>query len=179
MDDQLDQLNAERPSRKKYVWTYAIISAMIFIIVLLITHMFRDQLMDKNFIITGLYFVILLMIIIFAQLQIRSKVYNGAMGFSQAFGSGMLISVFSAFMYATFAFIFYQFIAPEVLDEMLVYAEQKMREDGATDEVIAMTMKWTKWFMSPAGILISTIFGHVLMGTIASLIASLFTQRQR
>ncbi len=177
-DQQLDQLT-ERPSRKKYVWTFAITSAMIFIIVLLITHMFRDQLMDKNFIITGLYFVILLIVIIFAQLQIRTKVYNGAMGFGQAFSSGMLISVFSAIMYALFAFIFYQFVAPEVLDEMLAYAEQKMREDGATDEVVEMAMKWTKWFMSPAGILISTIFGHVLMGTIASLIASLFTQRQR
>lgn len=179
MDEQIDQQNQERPSRMKYIWTYAIITSMIFIILLLITHMFRDQLMEKNFIISASYFVIMLIIIIIAQMQMRQKVYSGAMGYSQAFSSGLLVGVFSAFIYAAFAFIFYQFIAPEVIDEMISYAEQKMREDGATDEVIEMTMKWTKWFMSPFGILVSTLFAHSLMATIASLIASLFTQRQR
>jgi hypothetical protein len=112
MEQQIDQITPERPSRKKYVWTYAIISAMTFIIVLLITHMFRDKLMEKNFLISALYFIILMIVIIAAQLQIRAKVYGGAIGFSQAFCSGLLVAVFSALIYGAFSFLFYQFIAP-------------------------------------------------------------------
>ncbi len=177
--DQIDNLTPERPSRKKYIWTYSIMSAMIFIILLLITHMFREQMMDKNFLMTGIYFIVLIVIVIAAQIQIRSKVYGGVMTYGQAFGSGILVCVFSALMYAVFAFIFYQFIAPGVLDEMLAYTEQQLREKGTSEELIEQSMRFTKLFMSPVGVLFSTIFGHVFIGTIAALLASLFTQRQR
>lgn len=177
--EQLDNLTPERPSRKKYIWTYSIMSAMIFIILLLITHIFREQLMDKNFLMTGVYFIVLIIVVIMAQIQIRAKVYGGIMTYGQAFSSAMLVCVFSALMYAVFAFIFYQFIAPGVLDEMLAYTEQQMREKGTSEDMIERAMKFTKLFMSPVGVLISTIFGHMIMGTIAALLASLFTQRQR
>jgi len=179
MDEQIDQLTPERPSRKKYIWTYSILSTLVFIILLLITHMFREQLMDKNFLMSAVYFIVLCVVLIAAQIQIRSKVYSGIMSYSQAFGAGMLVSVFSALMYAVFVFIFYQFIAPHVLDEMLAYTEQKLREDGNSDEVVSSAMRITGWFMTPLGVFLSTIFGHLIMGTIGSLITSLFTQRQR
>lgn len=177
--DQIDNLAPIRPSRKKYIWTYSIMSTMIFIILLLITHIFRDQLMEKNFLMTFVYFIVLMIIVIIAQVQMRSKVYGGIMTYGQAFGSAMLVCVFSAVMYAIFAFIFYQFIAPGVLDEMLAYSEQQLREKGTSEDMIEQTMKITKIFMSPAGVLFSTLFGHMIMGTIAALLTSLFTQRQR
>lgn len=99
------------------------------------------------------------------------------MSFSKAFGTGMLLALAVAVMFAVFNFIFYSFISPDTLDEARRMAETSMQEQGKTQEEIDMAMKITGFMFTPVGILLTTIIFYPLFGLLLSLLASLFTQR--
>lgn len=163
--------------RSKIIWRNAIAITLVFAVVLIVTDMFKDKMMEKNNLMSIMYMVLLFGTVILTQIQVREQSLGGIMSFSKAFGTGMLLALAVAVMFAVFNFIFYSFISPDTLDEARRMAETSMQEQGKTQEEIDMAMKITGFMFTPVGILLSTIIFYPLFGLLLSLLASLFTQR--
>ncbi len=163
--------------RSKIIWRNAIAITLVFAVVLIVTDMFKDKMMEKNNLMSIMYMVLLFGTVILTQIQVREQSLGGIMSFSKAFGTGMLLALAVAVMFALFNFIFYSFISPDTLDEARRMAETSMQEQGKTQEEIDMAMKITGFMFTPVGILLSTIIFYPLFGLLLSLLASLFTQR--
>lgn len=161
----------------KIIWRNAIAITLVFAVVLIVTDMFKDKMMEKNNLMSIMYMVLLFGTVILTQIQVREQSLGGIMSFSKAFGTGMLLALAVAVMFALFNFIFYSFISPDTLDEARRMAETSMQEQGKTQEEIDMAMKITGFMFTPVGILLSTIIFYPLFGLLLSLLASLFTQR--
>lgn len=163
--------------RSEIIWRNAIAITLVFAVVLIVTDMFKDKMMEKNNLMSIMYMVLLFGTVILTQIQVREQSLGGIMSFSKAFGTGMLLALAVAVMFALFNFIFYSFISPDTLDEARRMAETSMQEQGKTQEEIDMAMKITGFMFTPVGILLSTIIFYPLFGLLLSLLASLFTQR--
>lgn len=163
--------------RSKIIWRNAIAITLVFAVVLIVTDMFKDKMMEKNNLMSIMYMVLLFGTVILTQIQVREQSLGGIMSFSKAFGTGMLLALAVAVMFAVFNFIFYSFISPDTLDEARRMAETSMQEQGKTQEEIDMAMKITGFMFTPVGILLTTIIFYPLFGLLLSLLASLFTQR--
>lgn len=163
--------------RSKIIWRNAIAITLVFAVVLIVTDMFKDKMMEKNNLMSIMYMVLLFGTVILTQIQVREQSLGGIMSFSKAFGTGMLLALAVAVMFALFNFIFYSFISPDTLDEARRMAETSMQEQGKTQEEIDMAMKITGFMFTPVGILLTTIIFYPLFGLLLSLLASLFTQR--
>ncbi|MBK7109086.1 MAG: DUF4199 domain-containing protein [Chitinophagales bacterium] len=175
----MEENNTTLIPRSKIIWRNAIAITLLFAVVLILTDMFKDQMMEKNNLMSVIYMVVLFGTIIFTQIQVREQSLGGIMSFSKAFGTGMLLALAVALMFGVFNFIFYTVISPDTLSEANRMAETSMREKGNSQEEIDMAMKFTGFMFTPVGILISTIIFYPLFGMLLSLVASLFTQRNR
>jgi membrane-associated HD superfamily phosphohydrolase len=179
MNEQLEFPQTHGIPRSTIIVRNGIAVSLIFIVLLLIRHMFRDKLMEQNNLMSVIYIIILLISVIITQIQVREKTYGGMLDFSKAFGTGMLLTLLVTAIFAVFNFIFYTFIAPDVMDEVRRMSEATLREKGMSDDQIEMGMKMTNFLTTPLGILLSTIVIYPLMGLIISALASIFTQRKR
>lgn len=184
MENNLDQQQVfengpDFGARKKIILRNGTVFVFVLIIIMLITHIFRATISDQAQNIAWGEYLLLLITIIVTQLDIRSKVYEGKMTFGQAFTSGMLFVAFVAAVFSVFTLVFYLAIGPEVLEEMVVIAENSLRERGMTEDQIDAQMAFSNRIFTPFGMFIMTIIGYLFVGAIMSLIASLFTQRQR
>lgn len=179
MDQNIDRKEERRPPGEaaKIIRQNAISLTAVFIILLVATFLLREQLQEASQYFWIGYMLIMLVVIIFTQLQIREKVNGGIITFSGAFSAGMKFSLWVAAIYACFNLIFYWLIFPNAADEMIRLAEQGMREKNMPEDQIEMGLKVTRWFVSPLGIFIMNLVVYPIMGAIDSLIAAAFTQR--
>lgn len=175
----MEDNNTTLVPRSKIIWRNAIALTLLFAVVLIITDMFREQMMEKTNLMSVIYMVILFGVIILTQIQVRDNALGGVMPFSKAFSTGMLLTLAVAAMFAVFNFIFYTLISPDVLSEAKDMAIQEMQTDGRSQEEIDMSMKFMGFAFTPVGILITTLIFYPLFGMLLSLLASLFTQRNR
>lgn len=177
--DNSEIRETDRPSRKNLIIRNGAVFACVLIIIMLITHIFRDKISDQTQRIAWGEYLMLLAAIVVTQLDARTKIYDGKMVFGQAFSTGMLFVVFVTAVFSVFTLLFYLFVAPEVLGEMVVIAENTLREKGLTEDQIDMQMKFSERIFTPVGMFVMVIVGYLFVGTIMSLIGSLFTQRNR
>lgn len=178
MEQNIDKQNEfnEIPAAK-IIRQNAISLAMVLIIILIITHIFREQLMEYNNWMSVAYFLLVLVTILITQIQVREKSKNGVISYSEAFGVGMKLSLWVAIIFAAFNLLFYLVIFPDASAEILSLAEQSMRDKGMAENEIEMGLKVTKVMVSPLGVFISTLVIYPIMGAISSLLTSAFVQR--
>lgn len=108
----------------------------------------------------------------------RDNNLGGYMKYGAGVGTGTLISVFIGLIAAIYTFIFLQFIDPEIMQEALNEAREKMIEQGQSDEVIEQAMDITKIFTSPGVMAGMVVFMYPFFGVILSLIISAIVQKK-
>lgn len=86
--------------------------------------------------ITGYAIMILSLFSIFVGIRELRTQNNGLISFGQAFGAGMVITVVSALLFATFTVMFLEYISPDMMDKVMEYYEMQIRESGQPAEVI-------------------------------------------
>ena len=184
MENQIDQPEMQQSEpdlgiRSKVILRNGTVFSFLLIIIMLVTHIFREDMSAHTQRIAWAEYGLLLIAIIVTQLDIRTRVYDGKIVFGQAFTSGMLFVAYVAAVFSVFTLLFYLFIGPGVLDEMVVIAENTLRERGLTEDQIDAQMQFLEKIFTPVGMFIMVIIGYLFVGAIMSLIASLFTQRNR
>ena len=148
---------------------YAIITGLASFIFSIITYVTNLYL---NSAVNWLVYLILLAGLVFTVKDRRDKDLGGYITFGEAFGAGFLFCVLFAVLSAITSYIMIQFIAPDMITEILKQTEQKMIDKGLSDDQIQMAMGYTKKFMNPAWMVLWIVVGTAFFGCILSLIVA-------
>ncbi len=104
---------------------------------------------------------------------------GGLMTFGQGIGVGLLTGLAASLIGAFFSYMFFSFIAPEMIGEMMEVAEQQMVEAGnMTEEQIEQGLEMSAKFMTPGFLAAMTVVGYLFFSFIASLIGSLALKKE-
>lgn len=115
--------------------------------------------------------------IVYGTITYRDKQGNGFISYGRSLGFGVLISLFAGIVLGIYTFLFFQYFDPSQLEQIWKMAEDRMLDQGLTDEQIVQAMGFSKMFMTPIAISISGIFSMVFWGTVFSLISSIFIKK--
>lgn len=124
-----------------------------------------------------LSFPIYIACIIAAQIHYRNHELNGEINYGQAVGFGTAIMLFSGIITALYTLIIYK-IDPGLLDQLKSMQEETLMAKGMSEDQVDAAMKISAKMMTPAIMSISGLFGSVIIGTIVSLITSIFVKKQ-
>ncbi len=116
--------------------------------------------------------------IVLAQINYRNKEMNGSISYGQALGFGVAIMLFSGIVTALYTMILYSFIDPGLIDQMKTVQEEALLQKGMSEEQIETAMSFSSKMMTPAWMSIMGAISSVFMGTIISLITSIFVKKQ-
>lgn len=159
----------------KNALTYGLYTGIAYILVSLLFYALD---LDKNTWLNSLTYIILILGIIFATLNYRNKLNGGYITYGKAVLTGFYMSLIVGIIMAVYTWLFYSFINPNGLKELLDLTEQKMAETGLSDEMIDQQMKMTSKFMEMPLLNLLTFAGLTFWGTIISLITSAFLKKQ-
>jgi len=121
-----------------------------------------------------LYYLGMLVGLAFLFLGIREKKMSdpSEFTFGKGFVEGLLISVLAGLFIGAFSYVFYSFIAPEVIDVIRESSFTAMEEQGTSAEQIEQARPMMEFFISPAGFFLTMLLMYTLGGLILSLIMS-------
>jgi hypothetical protein len=98
---------------------------------------------------------------------------DGRLGLGQGIGSGLAASFFSAVLVYCFLVTYNQFINPGWVDDALDWKVSQMRAQGLAEAGIRKEIIFYRQINSPAGLLVTTLVGMTLLGTVLSLVVTL------
>ncbi len=137
---------------------------------------FIDQSLNQT--LGYVFFIVIIAGLVLGIRSYRDKYKNGFITYGHSLGAGVIIMLYYSIITAAFTFILYSYIDPGLTDKMLAMTEIKMLEKGVPESMIEQSLKMSAKFMAPWLMAISGIFGGVLMGTVLSLIVSIFTRKE-
>jgi ABC-type branched-subunit amino acid transport system permease subunit len=148
---------------------YSVITALaafIFSVLLYVTNLYLNQTLNY------LVYVILVAGLVFTVKDRRDKDLGGYISFGQAFNAGFLFCILFAILSAISSFLMMQFIAPDMVAEILKQTEKSLFDKGMSEEQVEMAMGYTKKFMTPAWMALFAILATAIFGAIFSLIVA-------
>lgn len=156
---------------------YGVMLGIVIIIISLLLYVFN--LNDQTFA-QYLSLAIIIAGIIIGILNYRKKINGGFISYGQSLGSGVLIGLFASIVFSIYSIIFFKFIDPDMVNTILKKAHDSMleRNPNMTDDELEMAMSWTRKFMNPFIMAITSTIWLTFMSFIASLIISIFTQKK-
>ena len=103
----------------------------------------------------------------------RENYKNGYITYGQAFASGIVISLFTAIIYAIFIYILYTFIDTDLVNKQLAFIEETFVKAGLPQAIIDSGLKMQKKFLQPAIYAPTKLLSSLLTGTILSLFVAI------
>lgn len=115
--------------------------------------------------------------IIIAQIHYRNSEMNGEITYGQAVGIGAAIMLFAGIITALYTLIIYK-IDPGLIEQVKNIQEEALRQRGMSDDQIDAALSISAKMMTPGIMAITGLFGSVIIGTIISLITSIFVKKE-
>jgi hypothetical protein len=137
---------------------------------------FLDLLLNKT--LSYILLPINLVILYFMLKSYRDNYLHGQITYGQSVGAGVVIFLYSTIISVIFTYILYKYIDPGLLGKVLAMSEETMAKKGMPQESIDAGMAFTKKLMTPEFMAISGLFGGMFLGTLISLIISIFTRKE-
>jgi hypothetical protein len=125
-----------------------------------------------------IWFLVLAVALYFMIKAYRDNYLRGFITYGQSVGAGVVIMLYYAIISAIFGYILYKFLDPGLIDKMMIAAEEAMIERGVPESAMEQGLNVQKKMMTPAFISGMSIFSTMLVGTILSLLISIFTRRE-
>ena len=126
----------------------------------------------------NLSFLILLGGIVLVQFNYRNKYQGGFITYGEAFRIGLLTSLFVGIIMGIYNFIFLRYIDPGAMEEIMTMAEQKMMDRGSSELEIEQGMKFMSMVNNVGWYTFFAVIGNIFIGTIISLITSIFVKKE-
>ena len=127
----------------------------------------------------GVVFTLLLYFLDFLIKSYRDSHLNGYITYGQSVGAGVIIFLYSTIISVIFSYILYKYIDPGLISKILASSEETLaKRNGITQEQIDTGMAFTKKLMTPGFMAITGLIGGMFMGTIMTLIVSIFTKKE-
>ncbi len=106
--------------------------------------------------------------------EYRDNANHGFIEYSQVIKVGVLISVITAIFMGLFSLVYMEYINPEMMEQVILQQEERMIEQGASDEQIEMTVEYMRKFSNPAFSIPISVLIYGVVGLIISAIAGVF-----
>jgi hypothetical protein len=110
--------------------------------------------------------------------QAKRTANGGFITYGQGLGTGVGIAFFGSVMVAFYTFVFFNFMDPDMLEELILRAEDQMYDQGMPDEQVEMAMTYTRKFMAPIPMALMVILTYCIVGLIISLITSAILKKE-
>jgi len=156
---------------------YGMIAAAAMIIFSLIMYLVD---MHLNTSIMWIGYIFLIGAIVWGTIEYRNKVLNGFMSYGKAFSTSFMIVLFAAIILAIYNFIFYQFIAPDAVQDLADIGRESIieRAPDISDEQLDETIQATSFMYTPIWLSIMGLVSQLIIGVIISLITSIFLKKE-
>lgn len=115
--------------------------------------------------------------IVLAQIYYRDRELNGTISYGQSVGFGVAVMLFCGIIFALYNLIIFK-IDPSLIEQIKIGQEEAYLKNGMSEETIEKAMEMSGKMMTPGWMAIMGLFGAVMMGTIISLVTSIFVKRQ-
>lgn len=165
------------PSKWKHGFNFGL---MIAAGVIFFSLLFYVADLSINSILRYFSYVVILVGLFFASKIYRDKYLGGFITFQNSFTVAFIAGLISSVFLTIFTYVFFTYIAPDEIDEMMRIAEEKMleRNPDMTDEQIDMALNVSKKMMSPLWMTIWALLGNAFFSAIFALIISIFVKKE-
>lgn len=162
---------------------YALVLAFSYIAINLLFYMINPTANDGKWSLMGVIQLLITVVVAIYVLYIAAKArrdqdLEGAISYGQSLGFMTITALPAVFIISLYTYIFFAFIAPEVIVKILDTQAEQFAKQGKTDEEIEQMLTYTKMFTTP---LWMSIFGGImtmLQLVIFGLIASIFAKKE-
>lgn len=156
---------------------YGLLTAVVLMIITLMFYMLGQS---ANRVQNWIGYVVMIGGLFYGIKSFRDQHRGGFISYGQSLGFGTMIGLFIGLITGVFVFVFYQYIAPDAIAEMLVAAEEKMLQTNPnmTDQEYDIAIKAASMFMKPSLMAVLGVIGSVFMCFIFSLILSIFLKKE-
>ncbi len=137
---------------------------------------FIDQSMNTT--LGYVFFVVLIVGLVLGIKSYREKYRKGFLTYGQSVGAGVVIMLYYSIIAAVFTYIMFTLIDPAMPQKILAVAEQKLIDRGMAESMIEQSMKIQSKIMVPWVLSLGGLVNGIIMGTIFSLIISIFTRKE-
>ncbi|TNF25313.1 MAG: DUF4199 domain-containing protein [Bacteroidetes bacterium] len=110
--------------------------------------------------------------LIFVGTKAKRQSQDGMLSYGQGLGTGVGIAFFGSILVAFYTFVFFKFIDAEMLEQLVLRAEDQLYEQGMPDDQVEMAMQYTRKFMAPVPMALMVVLSYTFVGFIISLITS-------
>lgn len=124
-------------------------------------------------------FVVFAASIVLIQLHYKKNFYDGFANYGKVLGGTVLMLIVTAVILLIYTFIFYKFVAPEVLANMLDMAILKMEEQQgiSSTEITKVSAYLGNYVFTPIAMSLVTMATTFFQGLLISLISAIFTRK--
>lgn len=133
----------------------------------------------QNSILTWISLAVFIAGMLYTSLAYRNENLGGYISYGKSVGFATLTGLFAGIITGVFTFIFYQFIAPELIEELRLNAEKVIYQSypdlSYQEQEMAINMQ--RKFITPFWLSFGNLFWLVLQGLIFGLIASIFIKK--
>lgn len=123
-------------------------------------------------------YAIIVGVIILGTINLRNKELGGYISYGKALGQGVLISLSASIIFGFYFGLLTGVIDKSYMDGMYNMIAETYLDAGMDYDQVEVMMETVKKVQSPALMTISQIFGTTVMGTVISLITSIFVKKE-
>jgi hypothetical protein len=124
-------------------------------------------------------YLLLVLLIVTGIKSYRDEDLGGYISYGKSLGTGTLIALFGGVITGFFTLIFFNYIAPDMVQRILDETQKNMMEQGMSDEQVEMAISYSRKFMTPIWLFVFSVLGSAFMGFIFSLIISIFMKKEQ
>ena len=172
-----EQKTKENPFMR-ITMTYGLITGLVLIIYTLLLYM-TNNLLEQNFILGILNYVILIAGILIGTRTYRDQHLGGYISYGKALGTGVLISIFSGVIMGVFTYLLYQVIDPGLMEKSIQLIQEEMLKQGMAESQVETMTEMQQTIRSPLVMMFGSIISYGFLGLIFSLITSIFTKNEK
>lgn len=116
--------------------------------------------------------------LIFVASKAKREELGGFISYGQALGTGVGVAFFGSILVAFYTYVFFHFIDPDMLEELILRAEDQMYDNGMPDDQVEMAMGYTRKFMQPGPMAAVVVFSYTFVGFLVSLVTSAIVKKE-
>lgn len=116
--------------------------------------------------------------IVYGTIRFRDDELGGYISYGKALGFGVLLSLFASIVYGFYNYLLTAVIDPGYMEGVYRMLEENLLEKGMNYDQVENLMEDMKKLQTPLFMVFSSVFGFTFMGTIFSLITSIFLKKE-
>jgi hypothetical protein len=170
-------MNENRPSGFKFAINNGILMGIALIAFSLIMYLLD---VGRQSPVQYLSFVVMIALVILFVKQWRDKYNEGFISFGGAYSQAFQTILIASVVTAIYAFVFFSFIAPGEITEILEEAEEGIlkSQPNISDSDLEMAMSFTEMFTKPWIMAVMAMLFNVLAGLVVSLIPAFVLKKE-